>query len=311
MQSYRTPDHCFAALEDYPFTPHYLEVDDTQGGSLRVHYVDEGPSDAAVVLLLHGEPTWSYVYRHIIPVLIAQGYRVIAPDLVGFGRSDKPARAEDYTVERHVGWMASVVNQLDLREAILIGHDWGGTIGLRVMSLYPECFAKAVAINTLLPLGKEVPPYNLLVWQDFARDVPFFSASGVVEMGTVNKVKASVLHAYDAPFPEECFKEGARCFPSLMPTSVDDPGAAVNAATIAYLGTCKKPFMTIFSDLDVVTLGDDSFLRGLIPGCAGQPHAMIKQAGHFVQEDKGEEVIQALLEFLARDTEQRERGAVR
>ncbi len=298
MEYLRTPDERFADLPDYPFAPHYLQVDDGEGGSLRLHYLDEGPAAADPVLLLHGEPSWSYLYRKMIPILVARGHRVIAPDLIGFGRSDKPLRREDYSYQRHVDWVRAALEQLDLQRITLVCQDWGGLIGLRLVAERPERFARVVAANTMLPTGDHSPGPAFEQWQQFSQQVPVFPAGGVIKGGTVNPLPQAVIDAYDAPFPDERYKAGARQFPLLVPIRPDDPAAPANRAAWAELANWRKPFLTAFSDSDPVTAGGDRLMQKLIPGTQGQAHTTITGAGHFLQEDKGEELAGVVLRFI-------------
>lgn len=299
MQALRTPDHCFANLPGYDFAAHYLMVDDTEGGQLRLHYLDEGPRDAAPVLLLHGEPSWSYLYRKMIPPLVAAGHRVIAPDLIGFGRSDKPGRREDYTYQRHLDWIRNVLTQLDLNGVTLVCQDWGGLLGLRLVAEHPERFARVVAANTMLPTGDHDPGPAFLAWQRFSQETPIFAVGKIIQSGCATALPAEVVAAYDAPFPDESYKEGARQFPLLVPTSPDNPASADNRAAWEVLKTFNKPFLTAFSDKDPVTGAAAPVIRKLIPGCAGQPHTTIENGGHFLQEDQGEALARVVLEFIA------------
>ena len=301
MEVLRTPDERFVDLPGYAFAPHYLEVPRGDGsGTLRVHYLDEGPSDAAeTVLLMHGEPSWSYLYRTMIPAITAAGHRAIAPDLPGFGRSDKPAAREDYTYQHHVDWMTAVLEGLDLRNVTLVCQDWGGLIGLRLVAEHEERFARVVAANTFLPTGDRPPGEGFLRWQQFSQSVPDFSAGAVVSLGTVTDLSDAVVAAYDAPYPDDTFKSGARQFPMLVPTSPDDPAAEPNRQAWKTLEQFSKPFLTAFSDADPVTGGQDKPLQKLIPGTTGQPHTTIAGGGHFLQEDRGPELAAVVLEFIA------------
>lgn len=268
------------------------------GGTLRVHYVDEGPRAGSAVLLLHGEPSWSYLYRTMIPAIAAAGYRAIAPDLVGFGRSDKPARREDYTYQRHVDWMRAAVEGLDLRDATLFGQDWGGLIGLRLVAEDPDRFARVVASNTFLPTGDRDPGDAFRAWQRYSQETPDFHAGGIVKGGCVSALGPEVVAAYDAPFPDEEYKAGARQFPMLVPVRPDDPAAEPNRRAWEVLERWEKPFLCAFSDSDPITRGADRVLRQRIPGCAGQPHTPIAGGGHFVQEDCGEELAELVVAFI-------------
>jgi haloalkane dehalogenase len=300
MKTLRTPDERFADLPGFDFEPHYAEVSDGEGGRLRVHYLDEGPADGETILLLHGEPSWSYLYRKMIPVLTGAGLRAIAPDLVGFGRSDKPADRGDYTYQRHVDWMRELVEVLDLRGVTLFGQDWGGLIGLRLAAENPERFARMVAANTFLPTGDHHPGEAFIAWRDYSQRVPAFDAGWIVNSGCASDLPDEIKAAYDAPFPDESYKEGARQFPALVPATPDDPAAAANRKAWEVLARWTKPFVTLFGDSDPITAGSDRHLQKLIPGTQGQPHATIEHAGHFLQEDRGEEVARHVVEFIAR-----------
>jgi haloalkane dehalogenase len=293
MEIYRTPDERFAALPGYPFAPHYCSIE-----GLRIHYIDEGPRGAPTVLLLHGEPSWSYLYRTMIPPIVAAGYRAVAPDLVGLGRSDKPVDRADYTYARHVGWMRGVIEALDLRDITLFCQDWGGLIGLRLVAEMPDAFARVVAANTGLPTGEPLGRAFAL-WQRFSQTSPDLPIGDIIQRGTVTDLPPAVVVAYDAPFPDERAKAGARQFPLLVPTTPDDPGAVANRAAWQVLRAWPKPFLTAFSDQDPITQGGDRLLQALIPGAQGQPHVTITDGGHFLQEDKGDEPAGVVVRFMA------------
>ena len=298
MKTLRTPDSRFANLPDYDFAPQYLMVDDSEGGELRVHYLDEGPRDADPVLLLHGEPSWCYLYRKMIPILTAAGYRVIAPDLPGFGRSDKPAARTDYTYQRHVDWMQSVLDQLDLKNITLFCQDWGGLIGLRLVADNPDRFARVAAGNTMLPTGDHDPGESFRKWQQFSQETPEFNVGGAIKSGTTTPLSQAIIDAYNAPFPDESYKEGARQFPLLVPITPDDPASENNRAAWIELSKWTKPFITLFSDSDPITAGGDRVMQKLIPGTKGQDHTTIANAGHFLQEDQGEKLAELLVKFI-------------
>lgn len=295
MDVLRTPDERFADLPGYAFAPHYVEVD-----GLRIHYLDEGPRDAEPVLMLHGEPSWCYLYRKMIPVVTAAGYRVIAPDLVGFGRSDKPARREEYTYQRHVDWMRGLLEALNLQGITLFCQDWGGLIGLRLAAEHEERFSRIVAANTFLPTGDIPPGEAFLRWQRASQQMANMQVGRVVKNGCVSELSLEVIAAYDAPFPGASYQAGALQFPLLVPTSPDDPASEPNRQAWEVLGRWTKPFLTAFSDSDPITRGADRFLQAAIPGASGQPHTTIRHAGHFLQEDQGEELAQVLVAFMAR-----------
>lgn len=299
MEILRTPDDRFTDLPGYPFAPNYIEIRHSDGTPLRVHYLDEGPDDGPIALLMHGEPSWSYLYRKMIPVLTGAGVRCIAPDLVGFGRSDKPTERGDYTYANHVEWMrAALFDALDLRDVTLVGQDWGGLIGLRLVGEHPERFARVVAANTFLPTGDRAPGEAFLNWQRFSQTVEDFAVGFIVSTGCVSDLPTEVVAAYDAPFPDDRHKAGARQFPMLVPTSPDDPAVPANRAAWDVLRRFDKPFLTAFSDRDPITAGGDAVFRREVPGCAGQPHTTIEGAGHFLQEDKGEELARVVADFV-------------
>src|ERR1700678_1379800 len=291
MHALRTPDDRFADLPGYDFSPHYADVADSEGGTLRVHYLREGDADAPVVLLLHGEPSWSYLYRKMIPVLTAAGLQIVAPDLVGFGRSDKPTERGDYTYARHVEWMRELLfDQLHLSAITLVGQDWGGLIGLRLVGEHPDRFARVVAANTFLPTGDSSPGEAFFNWQRFSQEVEVFPTGFIVNSGCLSELSEEVKAAYDAPFPDESFKAGARAFPLLVPSSPDDPAHDDNVAAWVALAAFPRPFLTAFVDSDPITKGSDRVLQERIAGARGQPHTTIIGAGHFLQEDRGEEL---------------------
>ncbi|WP_435742827.1 haloalkane dehalogenase [Nocardioides sp. SYSU DS0663] len=302
MKTLRTPDDRFAALPDFPWEPSYAEVadpDDPDGATLRMAYVDAGPADAPVVLLLHGEPTWSFLYRHVIQQVVDAGLRAVAPDLVGFGRSDKPTRTEDHSFARHVEWVRSLVlDHLDLREATLVGQDWGGLIGLRLVAEHPDRFARVVAANTGLPTGDFDMPE---IWWQFRRAVEsaeVMEVSRFVASGCVRGLSEEAMAAYDAPFPDETYKAGPRVMPTLVPTSTDDPATEANRAAWEQLSRWEKPFLTAFSDSDPITGAMGPILQRTVPGAAALEHPMLERAGHFLQEDAGAELGRVVVELV-------------
>jgi haloalkane dehalogenase len=295
MEILRTPDERFARLPGYPFAPHYAQVE-----GLRLHYLDEGPREAPIVLLLHGEPSWSYLYRKLVPILITAGLRAVAPDLVGFGRSDKPVRREEYTYQRHVDWLRGFVEAVALRGITLVCQDWGGLLGLRLVGEHPDWFARVVAANTFLPTGDGPPSQAFLAWRKFSQETPRFHAGGIVKGGCATPLSPEVIAAYDAPFPDERYQAGARQFPVLVPISPDDPAVAANRAAWAELERFEKPFLTAFSDLDMITRGLEAELQARVPGARGQPHTTIRGGGHFLQEDRGEELARTAVDFVRR-----------
>jgi haloalkane dehalogenase len=295
MESLRTPDARFANLPDYPFEPRYADV----GDGLRVHYVDEGPRGGPVILMLHGEPTWSFLYRKMIPILTTAGFRAVAPDLVGFGRSDKPVDRQAYTYARHVGWMRALLETLDLREVTLVGQDWGSLVGLRMAMENQSRFARIVIANGFLPTARQGVPPAFQLWRAFARYSPVFPIGRIVASGCVTKPSAAVRAAYDAPFPSSRYEAGARVFPSLVPTHERDPAIPANRAAWEELGRWNKPFLTLFGKDDPILGRADAPLQALVPGAKGQPHERF-WGGHFVQEDRGDHLAQSIARWIAR-----------
>jgi haloalkane dehalogenase len=335
MKTLRTPDERFADLPGYPFAPHYTDVPDGEGGTLRIHHLDEGPADAPIVLCMHGQPTWSYLYRHMIPVLTGAGLRVLAPDLVGFGRSDKPAAREDYSFQRQVDWLTAWMVQNDLRGLTFVGQDWGGLIGLRMVAENPERFERVVAANTGLPMPMDVPQERIDAVKAFRRDDP---TPTMVEMAQAlgnpdperpertfafwqkftwetedppigpmiagfldgRQLTPEEIAAYDAPFPDASYKMGPRAMPSQVPTLPDDPSVPANRAAWEVFSKWEKPFLCAFSDNDPVTGGGDAVFRALVPGAKGQAHTTIEGGGHFLQEGRGEELARVVADFVKR-----------
>ena len=300
MQTLRTPDERFTDLPEYPFSPNYVEIADQDGGTLRVHYLDEGPADGAPILCMHGEPSWSYLYRKMIPILVAAGHRVIAPDLVGFGKSDKPTETSDYTYERHVAWMQeAIIDHLDLRGATFFGQDWGGLVGLRLVAENPDRFDRVVVGNTGLPTGEYAPSKAFLAWQKFSQTTKVFDIGFLLQSATTSTLTDGEVAAYDAPFPDDSYKAGARIFPALVPTSADDPAAEANKAAWEVFKAWEKPFITCFSDSDAVTAGGDKPFLSLVPGAKGQPHVTVANANHFFQEDAAPQLAEILIDVIA------------
>lgn len=328
MEFLRTSDDRFANLPGYEYSPNYSDLDDGEGGKLCMHYVDAGPKDAEPVLLVHGQPTWSYLYRKMIPVLTAAGHRVIAPDLIGFGRSDKPTRREDYTYARHVAWLGGLVRNLGLVRITLFGQDWGGLIGLRVLAEDTGRFARVVVANTGLPDCSGIPNsraaemhriydsievpqlfdlpkhftentggHGFFYWVKFCAETPELPIGMLV--GGFGGLNAEEITAYDAPFPDESYKAGARQFPSLVPIIPDNPAVAANREAWNVLRGFDKPFLTAFSDSDPVTRGGEKRFQAEVPGAQGQAHVTIEGAGHFLQEQKGSELARIICDFIA------------
>lgn len=289
----RTPEACFDGLSDFPYVPHYAEV-----GGLRVAYIDEGPADGPKVFLLHGEPTWSYLYRKMIPVLVQAGCRVIAPDLVGFGRSDKPTRRQDYTYANHVAWMSALIEQQDWQGMTFFGQDWGSLVGLRVVAGMPERFDRIVLGNAALPTGQEQLPQAFRIWRAFAMCSPWFPIGRIVKAGCSKGLTEREVAAYDAPFPTRAYRVGARVFPTLVPDGPNHPEGLANARAWEVFKQWHKPLLTVFSNRDPITRGGYKIWQTLVPGAQGQPHANIRGAGHFLQEDSGVEVAQTMAQFI-------------
>jgi haloalkane dehalogenase len=293
MEILRTPDERFAGLPGWPFAPRYAEV-----GGIRIHHVDEGPRGAPPVLMLHGEPSWSYLYRTMIPVFTAAGFRAVAPDLPGFGRSDKPADRRAYSYARLVEWMAAWLDVVDLRGVTLVCQDWGSLIGLRIAAENPDRFARIVVANGALPTGDGGVPLVFRAWQAFARWTPVFPVGRIIRAGTRTRPAPEVVAAYEAPFPSERYKVGPRALPPLVPTRPDDPARGGNLRAWAVLERWDRPFLTAFSDGDRITRGLERGFQRRVPGAAGQPHATIRGAGHFLQEDRGEELAHVVVQWM-------------
>jgi haloalkane dehalogenase len=311
MEFVRTPEERFAHLAEYPFEPHYRTLE----CGLRMHYVDTGPPDGETVVLLHGQPTWSYLYRTVIPVLVDHGYRAIAPDLIGFGRSDKPTARTDYSVRSHTRWLDELLGHLALADVTLVVQDWGGPLGLGVLARHPERVARVVAANTVLhtadaslagtlewachstPEGRVVLEQALVDYQRLTQELPELHPSLFVQGATSHAVPADVLSAYDAPFPDESYCAGARQLPLLMGLTPGSECARQNQRTLTALKEFPRPFLTAFSDGDPSTRGWETVLQHAVPGAAGQAHTVIRDAGHFLQEDQGRELGQVIVAF--------------
>ena len=337
MDTLRTPDECFANLPGYPYEPNYTEIPDGEGGTLRIHHVDEGPSDGPVVLCMHGQPTWSYLYRKMIPVLVDAGLRVLAPDLVGFGRSDKPSRRQDYSYNRQVGWLTAWLKANDVQGATLVGQDWGGLIGLRMAAENPARFAAIVAANTGLPLALDMPEDRLRAVKEFLKpstptptmqemaaalgsmdpgarerkfaywqkwtwetaDLPIGMLVGMSVAGAGGgALTPEEAAAYDAPFPDPSYKMGTRAMPTQVPLLPDAPCVAEQAAAWKVFREWDKPFLCAFTDNDPVTRGGDALFRERVPGAQGQPHRTIEGGGHFLQEGRGEVLARIVSDFV-------------
>jgi haloalkane dehalogenase len=299
MNTLRTPEECFAGLPDFPYEPQYAVVPDQDGGSLQVAWVEHGPADGEPVLLLHGEPSWSFLYRTMLPALAEAGLRAIAPDLVGFGRSDKPTRIDDHTYERHVEWMRFLVEDvLDLRGVTLVGQDWGGLIGLRLAAEHPDRFARIVAANTGLPTGDHPMP---AIWHRFRETIESAEQLDIgrfVQAGCRRPMDDAVRAGYDAPFPGETYKTAARAMPGLVPITPDDPATEANRAAWATLAASATPVLVAFSDGDPITGAMGPILQRTLSGAQGREHPTIENAGHFLQEDAGPDLAQEVVAFV-------------
>ncbi|MCP4549341.1 MAG: haloalkane dehalogenase [bacterium] len=300
MKVLRTPDECFQNLPAYPFDPHYTEVGDGEGGTLRMHHVEAGPEDGKTVLCLHGELSWSYLYRKMLPRFAAAGYRAVASDLVGFGRSDKPAAQSDYSYRRHLDWLTAWMNENDLNLIHLVAHDWGGLLGLRLLAADPNRFARLVLANTFLPTGDQPLSEGFRRWRDYSQRKPQFKVGEIISRSFQSEVPPEVTAAYDAPFPDESYKAGVRALSGLVPDNGADPESAANRDAWETLKSWRKPTLTAFSDLNPNTRGLDKIFQKIVPGTVGQPHTTIRKAGHFLQEDQGEKLADTIIAFLDR-----------
>ena len=293
MKLLRTPDDQFENLPNFSFEPHYVEIDDIQ-----IHYVDEGKNDDEVILLMHGEPSWCFLYRHMIPILVDAGYRAIAPDLVGFGRSDKPAEQSDHTYGKHVEWMTKWMISLNFKNLTLFCQDWGSLIGLRLAAENQERFKRIVVSNGGLPTGWERMGKAFLNWQEFSKTAKEFDVGRVVQGGTASELSSDVIKGYNAPFPDESYKAGPRIMPSLVPTTKTDPETKANKAAWGVFYKWEKPLLTAFGDSDPITRGAYKPWRDTVPGAKGQNHTLVEGGGHFIQEEKGPELADIIIQFI-------------
>lgn len=296
MPIIRTPDDRFENLPDYPFEPHYITVQD----ALRMHYVDEGVGDE-VILCLHGEPSWSFLYRKMIPPL-AEKHRVIAPDLIGYGRSDKYTEFEEYSFQLQVDTVRAFIEALDLTQITLVCQDWGGIIGLPIATMLPERFSRLVIMNTALPTGDINMGEGFMVWRSMVEKIGrSLDVGRLFQNAAVSaEITPEVMAGYEAPFPDEQYKAAAAVYPLLVPIQEDNPGAATLREARDKLAAWDKPALVMFSDKDPIMSGVDRFFRALIPTATDQPEIVIKDAGHFLQEDKGEEIAEHILAFIDR-----------
>ena len=290
----RTPDDCFDHLPDYPFEANYVEVD-----GLRVHYLDEGPRDADSILLMHGEPSWSYLYRKMIPGLVAAGHRCIAPDLIGFGKSDKLAIRNDYSYQFHIDTMVGFVKAVDLKNITLFCQNWGSLIGIRVLIDNLDLFKGLIVANGGLPTGHGKPPEAFMNWLKYSQEVEIFPVGKIVNGGCTSDLSDEVIAAYNAPFPHEAYKEGARQFPTLVPITPDNPETENNKQGWQTLSQWDGAVLTLFSDSDPITKGGEQYIQKMMPGAKDQPHEIIMDGGHFVQEDQGEVLAEKIVSWLA------------
>lgn len=316
MDVLRTPDDRFVSLPGFDFGPHYLDVVAEDLAPVRMHYLDEGPADGPVALLLHGQPTWSYLYRFVVPVLVGAGIRVIAPDLIGFGRSDKPVRGTDYTFARHIEWLSSLVAGLDLQGITLVGQDWGGPIGMSVLAAEPDRFASVVAANTILHTAdpalagqvnwalhgvgdSQVTIEEALVdYLLYTQRAPSLRASDFVGATATSPLSPEVLAAYDAPFPSDQYMAGMRQMTALLPLTRNDVGARIGRRTMRALEKFERPFVTAYSDGDPATRGWDRVFQDRVPGARGKQHVTIAGAGHFLQEEAGAQLAQVIIDVV-------------
>lgn len=298
MTVLRTPEDRFVDLPEFDFAPNYVDLDAESLGSLRMHYLDEGPPEGAAVVLVHGEPTWSYMFRRTIAPLVAAGCRVIVPDLIGFGRSDKPSEVADYTYERHVAWLKAFCVALDLKAVVLLGHDWGGLLGLRLATEVDGLVRAYIACNHGYPTGDMPANDALRTWQEYAATVEEFDTGAIVARACANDLDPAVVAAYDAPYPGESFKAGARAFPALIPVTPDDPSADFVRASRQVLAESRLPFLTVYGEQDPIAGPADAMFHQLAPGSAGQAHVRIVHAGHNMPEDAGETLGEIVAEFV-------------
>ena len=299
MTVIRTPDACFENLPNYDFKPHYLEVPDEKFGRLRMHYLDEGPADGQIILLMHGQGCWSYIFRYMIPVLVGGGYRIIAPDYIGFGRSDKLPSTEDYSFQKHIDWLTAFFRGMQLEGITAYLFDWGGFFGMRIAAEHPEIFGRIALSNTQLPTGDSPGRDWFINWRAEQFALPEFPQGEMVNSGVKNKLSAETIAAFDAPYIDETFKTGPRRFPMILPISPDDPAAPANQIAWAKLASWEKPVLTLYSsDFTGSSMGPDKILNQ-IPGTRGQNHALLDNAGFYIVEDKATELAERLLEFAA------------
>ena len=291
MRVFRTPESRFTDLKDYPFQSHFIKIN-----NLQIHYLDEGPVNTSPVLLLHGVPAWSYLYRHMVRKIAETGIRTVAPDLIGFGKSDKPGKEKYHTYQSHVEWITDFINILNLKYITLFCHDWGSLIGLRIAANHPDLFTGIIVSNGMLPTGEHKINPAFKLWKFFAWHSPFIPVDLVIKSGTLRKLNKEERKAYRAPFPSSKYKAAIRALPSRVPSSQHDPESAINKTLWELLGYWQKPFLTVFSNNDPITRGGDEFMQKRIPGALGQNHIRL-DAGHFIQEDKSTELADIIIRF--------------
>ena len=292
MKILRTPDECFDNLEDYPFEPNYIDIEHNDQ-TLRMHFLDENSESEEIVLLMHGEPTWSYLYRKIIPILVSNGKRVIAPDLIGFGKSDKPASREDYSYANHIMWIETLIKKLDLKNIIFFAQDWGGLIGLRLLAKYPHLYEGLVVSNSGLPVGSGATE-GFMQWLHFSQNVEDFDCGKIVNQGSLKQLNEAEIAAYNAPFPDDSYKAGPRVFPTLVPITKEHPQVQENIEAWGVLRNFDKPTITLFGEHDMAFIGGEKFFIEKIPGAKDMHHQIIN-AGHFSQENQPELIAKTIL----------------
>ena len=298
MEVLRTPDERFAGLPGFPFEPHYLNIETKGGTPLRMHYLDEGPREGKPIVMLHGQPSWSYLYRQMVPGLTEAGFRVLAPDLIGFGRSDKPADTGDYSYSQHVEWVSAWLTSLAPTDGTFFVHDWGSMIGLRTLPEHGIRFTEVIVSNGGLPDCERLSPLEIFyTWRQFVRDQEELEVGKVVQLGSASELLEDVVAAYDAPFPDESYRSGVRAFPELVPTAPDQADARANGRAWQFLEQWDKPFLTLFGDSDPINEGADEIFQKRVPGAAGQRHQLLSDAGHFIQEDAPEALVEAIVAF--------------
>jgi len=292
MKILRTPDECFDNLEDFPFEPNYIDIEHNNH-ILRMHYLDENSESEEIVLLMHGEPTWSYLYRKIIPILVSNGKRVIAPDLIGFGKSDKPSAREDYSYANHILWVETLIKKLDLKNIIFFAQDWGGLIGLRLLAKYPHLYEGLVVSNSGLPVGSGATE-GFMQWLHFSQNVEDFDCGKIVNQGSLKQLNEAEIAAYNAPFPDDSYKAGPRVFPTLVPITREHPQVQENIEAWGVLRNFDKPTITLFGEQDMAFIGGEKFFIEKIPGAKDMHHQIIN-AGHFSQENQPELIAKTIL----------------